>query len=89
MTDKIKKNDDIYHHPIIGYGSTLSTWKEAKSINNNITLEDIKQYMSKLQSKQIHFKYKGYNSFVAKDFLEQIQVIEQERKLKLAEMGIQ
>ena len=51
MTEKIKIIGGIYHHPIIGYGSTLSTWKEAKSINNNITLEDVKQYMSKLQSK--------------------------------------
>ena len=74
MTGKIKMIDDIYHHPIIGYGSTLSTWKEAKSINNDITLNGVKEYMSKLPSNQIHFKYKGYNSFVAKDFLEQIQL---------------
>ena len=43
MTDKTKVIDDIYKHPIIGYVSTKSTYKEAKSINNEITLNDVKE----------------------------------------------
>ena len=65
---------DVYHHPIIGYGSIKSVYKEAKSINNEITLNDVKEYFSKLQSKQVQFKYRGYNSFVVKYFLEHIQL---------------
>ena len=59
MTDKNKIIDDVYKHPIIGYGSIKSTYKEAKSINNEITLNDVKEYVAKLPSKQIQFKYKG------------------------------
>ena len=33
MTDKNKIIDDVYKHPIVGYGSIKSTYKEAKSIN--------------------------------------------------------
>ena len=47
---------------------------EAKSKDNTITLNDVKDYFSKLPSKQLQFKYKGYNSCVAKYFLEHIQV---------------
>jgi len=72
--NKNKVIEDVYNHPIIGFGSTLSTWKQAKSINKDITLDDVKKYLSSLESKQIKFKYKGYNSFIAKDFLEQIQL---------------
>lgn len=74
MTDKYKIIDDVYHHPIIGYGSIKSVYKEAKSINKDITVNDVKDYFSKLQSRQVQFKYKGYNSFVAKEFLEQIHL---------------
>lgn len=74
MTGKIKIIDDIYHHPILGYGSIQSVYKESKSINNDITLNDVKEYFSKLPSKEIHFQYRKYNSFIAKNFLEQIQL---------------
>ena len=74
MTDKIKIIDDIYHHPIIGFGSIQSVYKESKSINNDITLNDVKEYFSKLPSKQIQFQYKKYNSFITTRFLEQIQL---------------
>ena len=71
---KNKVIEQVYKHPIIGYGSTKSTWIEAKSINKDITLNDVKEYFSKIPSRQIQFKYRGYNSFVAGKFLEQIQI---------------
>ena len=70
-TDIIKK---VYHNPISGYSSIQSTYKEAKSIDKSITLQDVKDYLSKLPQKQLQFKYKGYNSFIANEFLEQIQL---------------
>jgi len=42
MTDENEIIDGVYKHPIIGYGSIQSTYKEAKSINNEITLDDVK-----------------------------------------------
>ena len=74
MTYKSKIINDIYHHPVLGYSSIKSVYKEAKSIDKTITLNDVKEYFSNLPSKQIQSKYKGYNSFVANEFLEQIQV---------------
>ena len=71
MTDKNKIVDDVYKHPILGYGSIKSAYKEAKSSNNEITLNDVKEYFAKLPSKQNQFKYKGYNSFVASEFVDQ------------------
>ena len=37
-------------------------------------MNDVKEYFAKLQSKQLQFKYRVYNSFVAKELLEHIQV---------------
>ena len=34
--------DDVYKHPIIGYGPVKSIYKEAKSINNAITINGVK-----------------------------------------------
>ena len=43
MTDKNKIINDMYHHPIIGHGSIKSVYKEAKSIDSTITLNDVKE----------------------------------------------
>ena len=74
MTDKTEIIRKVYHNPISGYSSVQSTYKEAKSIDKSITLQDVKDYLSKLPQKQLQFKYKGYNSFTANEFLEQIQL---------------
>ena len=74
MTDNKKVIHDVYHHPIIGYGSIKPVYKEVKFIDNNITLNAVKEYLSKLPTKQMPFKSRGYNSFVAKAFLEQIHL---------------
>ena len=74
MTDKSEIIKKVYHNPISGYSSVQATYKEAKSIDNSITLQDVKDYLSKLPQKQLQFKYKGYNSFIANEFLEQIQL---------------
>ena len=74
MTDKTDIIKKVYHNPISGYSSIQSAYKEAKSIDKSITLQDVKDYLSKLPQKQLQFKYKGYNSFIANEFLEQIQL---------------
>ena len=56
------------------YGSIQSGYKNSKSINNDITLNDVKEYFSKLPSKHVQFQYKKYNSFITTKFLEHIQL---------------
>ena len=53
-TDIVKK---VYHNPISGHSSVQSTYQEAKSIDKSITLQDVKDYLSKLPQKQLQFKY--------------------------------
>ena len=74
LTEKHKIIKRVYENPIYGYSSAVKTLKEAKSIDKSITLQDVKDYFSKLPQKQLQFKYKGYNSFIASDFLDQIQL---------------
>ena len=57
MTDTYKIID-VYHHPILGYGSIQSVYKDANSINKDIPVNDMKDYFSKLPSKEIHFQYR-------------------------------
>ena len=66
--------DKVYHHRVSGYGSLQDTYKQAKSVDNSITLQDVKDYFSTLPQKQLRFKYKGYNSFIVNHFLDQIQL---------------
>ena len=74
MPTKIETITNVYHDPISGYSSVQATYKEAKSRDNTITLQDVKDYLKKLPQKQLQFRYKGYNSFVVNDFLDQIQL---------------
>ena len=74
MTDKNTTIKNVYHNPVSGYSSVLKTYKEAKSIDNTITLENVEEYLKTLPQKQLQFKYKGYNSFIVNDFLDQIQL---------------
>ena len=48
MTNKSKIINDLYHHPIIGHGSIKSVYKEAKSSDNTITLNDVKAYFQEI-----------------------------------------
>ncbi len=64
---KLTKEDiisNVYYDVEDGYGSINNTFKRAKEIDNDIELDEVKQWMSKQANKQIK-NYKGYNSFVA------------------------
>ena len=74
MADKIEIIKKVYHDPLVGFQSVQNTYKEAKRRNKTITLQDVKDYLKSLPQKQLQFSYKGYNSFVVNDFLDQIQV---------------
>jgi len=34
--------DNVYRHRVSGYGSIQDTFKQAKSVDNSITLQDVK-----------------------------------------------
>ena len=74
MTDKIETIKKVYHDALVGFQSVQNTYKEAKSRDKSITLQDVKDYLKSLPQKQLQFRYKGYNSFIVNDFLDQIQV---------------
>ena len=74
MTDKIETIKKVYHDALVGFQSVQNTYKEAKSIDKSITLQDVKDYLKSLPQKQLQFRYKGYNSFIVNDFLDQIQL---------------
>ena len=74
MADKNSTIKKVYHDRITGYGSVQNTYKEAKSIDNTITLADVKDYLKSLPQRQLQFQYKGYNSFNVNNFLDQIQL---------------
>ena len=74
MDNKLSTIKKVYHDLVSGVGSILNTYRDAKSFDKSITQQDVKDYVNKLPQKQMLFQYKGYNSFVANKFLEQIQL---------------
>ena len=63
---KIYYNED-------GFGSINETYKEAKKQLNTITIEDTKKWLEKQKGRQTK-AYKGFNSYVADEPLEEIQI---------------
>ncbi len=74
MDHKLSVIKKVYHDPVSGVGSILNTYIDAKSFAKGVTQQDVKDYVNKLPQKHVLFQYKGYNSFVANIFLEQIQL---------------
>ena len=63
---KIYYNED-------GFGSVYETYKEAKKQLTSITIEDTKKWLEKQKGRQTK-AYKGFNSYVADEPLEEIQI---------------
>ena len=72
MTDKEKIIRQVWYDKDTGFGSIADTYKDAKQILNTITLNDVKVFMEKQQIQQLK-AYKGFNSYVAKKPLQEIQ----------------
>ena len=64
MTDKIETIKKVYHDSLVGYQSVQNTYKEAKSRDKTITLQDVKDYLKSVPQKQLQFRFKGYTSFI-------------------------
>ena len=70
--DKEKMLRKIYYSED-GFGSINETYKEAKKQLNTITLEDTKTWLEKQKGRQTK-AYEGFNSYVADEPLEEIQI---------------
>jgi len=73
MSDKDKIIRQIYYDVDDGFGSVSDTYKKAHHILNTITLNDVKEFLNKQKSRQTK-AYRGFNSYVAKEPLQEIQV---------------
>ena len=71
--DKDKIIRQIYYDTDKGFGSVSDTYKQAHHILNTITLNDIKDFLSRQKSRQTK-SYRGFNSYVAKEPLQEIQI---------------
>ena len=76
MTDSSEKDKvirQIYYDADSGFGSITETYKASKKILNSITYDDVKEFLSRQKIRQ--FKgYRGFNSYVAKEPLQEIQM---------------
>jgi hypothetical protein len=57
--DKDKVIRGVYYDADTGFGSINDTYQQAKNILNTITYNDVKQYMDKLNNRQVVFTYKN------------------------------
>ena len=65
MTSKEEEEtiDKIYHNVVAGYGSVRDVYNHAKEKYSSITYNDSKQYIDKLNNRQVKFTYKKYNTY--------------------------
>ena len=76
MTDKSEKDRiirQVYYDVDTGFSSIAETHRDAKKILNTITYNDVKDFLERQKSRQ--FKaYRGFNSYVASEPLQELQV---------------
>ena len=70
--EKDKVIRQIYYDTDKGFGSVSDTYKQAHHILNTTTLNDVKDFLSRQKSRQTK-SYRGLNSYVAKEPLQEIQ----------------
>ena len=63
----------VYYDSENGFGSISDTFKQSKKILNGITYEHVKDFLERQKSRQTK-GYRGFNSYVAREPLQEIQV---------------
>ena len=71
--DKDEIMRDVYYDADDGFGSINDTYKQSHRILNTITLNDVKDFLDRQKPRQTK-AYRGFNSYVAKEPLQEIQV---------------
>ena len=71
--DKDKIIRQVYYDADTGFGSIAETYKASKKILDSITYNDIKDFLERQKVRQ--FKaYRGFNSYVANEPLQEVQI---------------
>ena len=73
MTEKDRIIRQVYYDSDNGFGSIKSTYDDAKKILNTITYNDVKDFLERQKSRQTK-GYRGFNSYVAHEPLQEIQI---------------
>ena len=71
--DKDKIIRGVYYDSDTGFGSIAETYKESKRILSSITYNDVKEFLEKQSIRQVK-AYRGFNSYVATEPLQEIQI---------------
>ena len=70
-SDKITRG--VHYDQDTGFGLINDTYKQAHHILNTITVNDVKHLLNRQKSRQTK-SYEGFNSQVAKEPLQEIQI---------------
>ena len=71
--DKDKIIRGGYYDADTGFGSINETYQQANKILNSITYNDVKEFLQRQKSRQTK-PYRGFNSYVAHEPLQEIQI---------------
>ena len=71
--DKAQIIRSIYYDSESGFGSINDTYQQAKKVLSSITYNDVKEFLERQKSRQTK-PYKGFNSYVAHEPLQEIQI---------------
>ena len=71
--EKDKVIRQVYYDADTGFGSIAETFKDAKKVLNSITYSDVKEFLERQKSRQTK-PYRGFNSYVAHEPLQEIQI---------------
>ena len=63
----------IYYDTEHGFGSIYETYKQAVKLLPSVTLQNVKEFLTKQESRQLK-AYRGFNSYVAHEPLQEIQI---------------
>ena len=63
----------IYYDTEHGFGSIYETYKHAVKLLPSVTLNDVKEFLAKQESRQLK-AYRGSNNYVANEPLQEIQI---------------
>ena len=71
--DNYKITRGVYYDADTGFGSINETYQQAKKILTSITYNDVKEFLQRQKSRQTK-PYRGFNSYVAHEPLQEIQI---------------
>ena len=74
--DKDKIILGVYYDSETGFGRIAETYKESKRKLNSITYNDVKEFLERQSIRQVK-AYRGFNSYVATEPLQEIQIDKQ------------